>query len=319
MSQRILVTGGAGFVGTHLCEKLLQRGHQVVCMDNFATGSMHNIAELLNNPAFGLLTHDVNEAVSLEVDQIYNLACPASPVHYQADPIATLKTSVVGALNVLELARLRNIPVLQASTSEVYGDPHVHPQSETYWGNVNPIGPRACYDEGKRSAETLFFDYCRQFGLPIKVVRIFNTYGPHMHPADGRVVANFIIQALSGDDITIYGDGTQTRSFCYVDDLVAGLMAMMSSLPDITGPINLGNPEELTIRQLADLVLELTDSNSRIVHRPLPVDDPRQRLPDVDKARRLLNWTPSVPLREGLMRTIAHFKSVRATPVLAVV
>jgi len=319
MNKRILVTGGAGFVGTHLCRRLLDGGHRVVCMDNFSTGSMHNIAELLNNPAFSLLTQDVNEAVKLEVDEIYNLACPASPVHYQADPIATLKTSVVGALNMLELARDRNIPVLQASTSEVYGDPHVHPQSENYWGNVNPIGPRACYDEGKRSAETLFFDYRRQFELPIKVVRIFNTYGPHMHPADGRVVANFIKQALSGDDITVYGDGTQTRSFCYVDDLVAGLMAMMSSRPDVTGPINLGNPEEFTIRQLADLILELTNSNSRIVHRPLPVDDPRQRLPDIEKARRLLDWTPSVPLRDGLTRTIAYFKTVREAPVLAAV
>lgn len=319
MNKRILVTGGAGFVGTHLCRRLLDGGHRVVCMDNFSTGSMHNVAELLNNPAFSLLTQDVNEAVNLEVDEIYNLACPASPVHYQADPIATLKTSVVGALNMLELARDRNIPVLQASTSEVYGDPHVHPQSENYWGNVNPIGPRACYDEGKRSAETLFFDYRRQFGLPIKVVRIFNTYGPHMHPADGRVVANFIKQALSGDDITVYGDGTQTRSFCYVDDLVAGLMAMMSSRPDVAGPINLGNPEEFTIRQLADLILELTNSNSRIVHRPLPVDDPRQRLPDIEKARRLLDWTPSVPLRDGLTRTIAYFKTVCEAPVLAAV
>jgi UDP-glucuronate decarboxylase len=319
MNKRILVTGGAGFVGTHLCRRLLDGGHRVVCMDNFSTGSMHNVAELLNNPAFSLLTQDVNEAVNLEVDEIYNLACPASPVHYQADPIATLKTSVVGALNMLELARDRNIPVLQASTSEVYGDPHVHPQSENCWGNVNPIGPRACYDEGKRSAETLFFDYRRQFELPIKVVRIFNTYGPHMHPADGRVVANFIKQALSGDDITVYGDGTQTRSFCYVDDLVAGLMAMMSSRPDVTGPINLGNPEEFTIRQLADLILELTNSNSRIVHRPLPVDDPRQRLPDIEKARRLLDWTPSVPLRDGLTRTIAYFKTVREAPVLAAV
>ncbi|NMN69303.1 UDP-glucuronic acid decarboxylase family protein [Rhizobium sp. 57MFTsu3.2] len=319
MNKRILVTGGAGFVGTHLCRRLLDGGHRVVCMDNFSTGSMHNVAELLNNPAFSLLTQDVNEAVNLEVDEIYNLACPASPVHYQADPIATLKTSVVGALNMLELARDRNIPVLQASTSEVYGDPHVHPQSENYWGNVNPIGPRACYDEGKRSAETLFFDYRRQFELPIKVVRIFNTYGPHMHPADGRVVANFIKQALSGDDITVYGDGTQTRSFCYADDLVAGLMAMMSSRPDVTGPINLGNPEEFTIRQLADLILELTNSNSRIVHRPLPVDDPRQRLPDIEKARRLLDWTPSVPLRDGLTRTIAYFKTVREAPVLAAV
>jgi UDP-glucuronate decarboxylase len=315
MNKRILVTGGAGFVGTHLCRRLLDGGHRVVCMDNFSTGSMHNVAELLNNPAFSLLTQDVNEAVNLEVDEIYNLACPASPVHYQADPIATLKTSVVGALNMLELARDRNIPVLQASTSEVYGDPHVHPQSENCWGNVNPIGPRACYDEGKRSAETLFFDYRRQFGLPIKVVRIFNTYGPHMHPADGRVVANFIKQALSGDDITVYGDGTQTRSFCYVEDL----MAMMSSRPDVTGPINLGNPEEFTIRQLADLILELTNSNSRIVHRPLPVDDPRQRLPDIEKARRLLDWTPSVPLRDGLTRTIAYFKTVREAPVLAAV
>ncbi len=288
MNKRILVTGGAGLVGSHLSAKLLEQGHCVVCMDNLSTGSMHNVAALLAHPDFSLLRQDVTTDIMLEVDAIYNLACPASPVHYQADPIATLKTSVIGAANVLELARLRhNIPVLQASTSEVYGDPHVHPQPESYWGNVNPIGPRACYDEGKRGAETLFFDYGRQYGLPIKVVRIFNTYGPHMHPADGRVVANFIVQALSGGDITIYGDGTQTRSFCYVDDLVDGLIAMMNSAPDVIGPINLGNPGEFTIRQLAEIVLELTNSGSRIVHRPLPVDDPRQRLPDIRKAHEL--------------------------------
>jgi UDP-glucuronate decarboxylase len=319
MTKRILVTGGAGFVGSRLCKRLLDEGNRVVCMDNFSTGSVGNIEAFLGDPAFSLLKHDVTEAVAVGVDQIYNLACPASPVHYQADPIGTLKASVIGALNVLELARRTNIPVLQASTSEVYGDPHVHPQPEDYRGNVNPIGPRACYDEGKRSAETLFFDYHRQCKLPIKVVRIFNTYGPHMHPADGRVVANFIVQALSGRDITIYGDGTQTRSFCYVDDLISGLMAMMNSGPEVTGPINLGNPEELTIRELANMALELTNSNSRIVHRPLPVDDPRQRLPDIGKATRLLDWNPTTALREGLMRTIAYFESVAAKPVLATV
>lgn len=317
MKKRILVTGGAGFLGATLCEQLLKQGHCVICMDNFTTGSQRNVAPLLDNSAFSLLRHDVAEPFTLDVEQIYNLACPASPVHYQADPVATFKASVMGALNVLDLARRKNIPVLQASTSEVYGDPQVHPQPESYWGHVNPIGPRACYDEGKRSAETLFFDHHRQFALPIKVVRIFNTYGPHMHLNDGRVVANFIVQALSGRDITIYGDGSQTRSFCYVDDLVAGLLAMMESGAAVTGPINLGNPEEFTIRQLADIIVELTHSHSRIVHRPLPVDDPRQRLPDIGKARQALDWAPRVPLRVGLMRTIAHFQRVLAEPMQA--
>lgn len=312
MNKRILVTGGAGFVGSNICARLLEQGHHVVCMDNFSTGAEQNVAALLDNARFSLLRQDITQAIAVDVDQIYNLACPASPIHYQADPIGTLKTSVVGALNILELSRQRNIPVLQASTSEVYGDPHVHPQSESYWGNVNPIGPRACYDEGKRSAETLFFDYRRQFGLPVKVARIFNTYGPRMHPNDGRVVANFVVQALSGRDLTIYGDGTQTRSFCYVDDLVAGLIAMMKGGPEVTGPINLGNPEEFTIRELADIVLELTNSSSRIVHQPLPTDDPRQRLPDIAKARRLLGWAPTIRLREGLVRTIAYFETVVA-------
>lgn len=312
MNKRILVTGGAGFVGSNICARLLEQGHHVVCMDNFSTGAEQNVAALLDNARFSLLRQDITQAIAVDVDQIYNLACPASPIHYQADPIGTLKTSVVGALNILELSRQRNIPVLQASTSEVYGDPHVHPQSESYWGNVNPIGPRACYDEGKRSAETLFFDYRRQFGLPVKVARIFNTYGPRMHPNDGRVVANFVVQALSGRDLTIYGDGTQTRSFCYVDDLVAGLIAMMNSGPEVTGPINLGNPEEFTIRELADIVLELTNSSSRIVHQPLPTDDPRQRLPDIAKAERLLGWAPTIRLREGLVRTIAYFETVVA-------
>lgn len=317
MKKRILVTGGAGFLGSNLCRTLLDEGHRVVCMDNFVTGSRQNIAALLGNSAFSLLTQDVAEPATLDVDQIYNLACPASPVHYQADPIATLKTSFMGALNVLDLARRNNVAVLQASTSEVYGDPHVHPQPENYWGNVNPTGPRACYDEGKRSAETLFFEYHRAFGLQIKVARIFNTYGPNMHMADGRVVANFIVQALSGRDITIHGDGTQTRSFCYVDDLVCGLQAMMMSGADVTGPINLGNPEEITMRALADLIIDLTNSRSRIVHRPLPVDDPRQRRPDIGRARGILNWAPSVPLRDGLSRTIAYFEDILAEPALA--
>jgi len=317
MTKRILVTGGAGFLGSNLCKSLLDEGNRVVCLDNFVTGSRQNIAALLGNPAFSLLKQDVCEPVTLDVDQIYNLACPASPVHYQSDPIATLKTSFMGALNMLDLARRNNIAVLQASTSEVYGDPHVHPQPETYWGNVNPTGPRACYDEGKRSAETLFFEYHRAFGLQIKVARIFNTYGPNMHMADGRVVANFIVQALSGRDITIHGDGTQTRSFCYVDDLVAGLQAMMTSGADVTGPVNLGNPEEITMRELADLIVDLTNSRSRIVHRPLPVDDPRQRRPDIDRARATLNWAPAVPLRDGLLRTIAYFEEILAEPALA--
>ncbi len=312
MNKRILVTGGAGFLGSNLCRKLLGQGNQVICLDNFSTGSPRNIADFLDNPSFQLCRHDVTHPVTLDIDQIYNLACLASPVHYQADPIATLKTSVLGALNMLELARCRDIPVLQASTSEVYGDPHLHPQPENYWGNVNPIGPRACYDEGKRSAETVFFDYRRQFALQIKVVRIFNTYGPNMDPADGRVVVNFILQALSGRDITVYGDGAQTRSFCYVDDLVAGLVAMMDSGMDVAGPINLGNPEEFTIRQLADLIIELTNSRSHVVYRQLPVDDPRQRRPDIARAMRTLGWAPSVPLREGLKRTIAYVEKLLA-------
>jgi UDP-glucuronate decarboxylase len=312
MNKRILVTGGAGFLGSNLCGELLEQGHKIVCMDNFSTGSWSNIAPFLDNPDFTLLKHDVTEPTSLDVDQIYNLACPASPVHYQADPIATLKTSVLGALNVLEMAKLRNIRVLQASTSEVYGDPDIHPQPENYWGHVNPIGPRACYDEGKRSAETLFFDYHRQFSLPIKVVRIFNTYGPQMQLADGRVVSNFIVQALTGQNITIYGDGDQTRSFCYVDDLVAGLMAMMNSSADVIGPVNLGNPEEFTMRELADIVIEMTSSRSRIIHQPLPIDDPRQRRPDISRARQSLDWTPSVALRDGLVRTISYFEEMLA-------
>jgi UDP-glucuronate decarboxylase len=312
MNKRILVTGGAGFLGSNLCGRLLEQGHKIVCMDNFSTGSWRNIAPFLDNPNFSLLKHDVTEPTLLDIDQIYNLACPASPVHYQADPIATLKTSVLGALNVLEMAKLRNIRVLQASTSEVYGDPDVHPQPENYWGNVNPIGPRACYDEGKRSAETLFFDYHRQFALPIKVVRIFNTYGPQMQLADGRVVSNFIVQALTGQNITIYGDGMQTRSFCYVDDLVSGMVAMMNSGADVVGPINLGNPEEFTMRELADIVVEMTNSRSRIIHQPLPIDDPRQRRPDISRARQSLDWNPNVALRDGLVRTIAYFEDMLA-------
>jgi UDP-glucuronate decarboxylase len=312
MNKRILVTGGAGFLGSNLCGTLLDQGHKVVCMDNFSTGSWRNIAPFLDNPNFSLLKHDVTEPTLLDVDQIYNLACPASPVHYQADPIATLKTSVLGALNVLEMAKLRNIRVLQASTSEVYGDPDIHPQPENYWGNVNPIGPRACYDEGKRSAETLFFDYHRQFALPIKVIRIFNTYGPQMQLADGRVVSNFIVQALTNQNITIYGDGMQTRSFCYVDDLVSGMVAMMNSGADVVGPVNLGNPEEFTMRQLADIVVEMTNSRSRIIHQPLPIDDPRQRRPDISRATQSLNWSPNVALRDGLIRTISYFEDMLA-------
>jgi UDP-glucuronate decarboxylase len=319
MSKRIVVTGGAGFLGSNLCKELLRQGHRVVCIDNFSTGSLRNIADLLDHSGFSLLRHDVTEPITLDVDQIYNLACPASPIHYQADPIATLRANVMGAYNVLELARHKSIPVLQASTSEIYGDPHVHPQPESYWGHVNPIGPRACYDEGKRCAEALFFDYHRQFALQIKVVRIFNTYGPQMHLEDGRVVANFIVQALSGRDITIYGDGTQTRSFCYVDDLVAGLLAMMNSSADVTGPINLGNPEEYTIRHLADTIVDLTNSCSRVIHLPLPVDDPRQRQPDITMATRSLDWAPHVGLREGLMRTIAYFEEMLANPTLTAV
>ena len=303
----VLVTGGAGFVGSHLCERLLEQGNEVLCLDNFYTGAKRNVAHLVSNPYFEIIRHDVTFPLYLEVDQIYNLACPASPIHYQNDPIQTTKVSVHGAINMLGLAKRLKVPILQASTSEVYGDPSVHPQVESYWGNVNPIGPRACYDEGKRCAETLFFDYHRQVGLGIKVARIFNTYGPRMHPNDGRVVSNFIVQALKGEDITVYGDGQQSRSFCYVDDLVDGLMRLMNSEPDITGPINLGNPVEFTIKELAEQVIELTGSGSSLVSQPLPVDDPKQRRPDIGLAKDRLDWEPTIQLREGLKKTIAYF------------
>jgi len=306
-TRRVLVTGGAGFVGSHLCERLLERGYEVLCIDNFFTGARANVAHLLSNPGFELLRHDVTFPLYVEVDEIYNLACPASPVHYQFDPVQTTKTSVHGAINMLGLARRLKAKILQASTSEVYGDPVVHPQPEEYWGHVNPIGPRSCYDEGKRCAETLFFDYHRQHALRIKVARIFNTYGPRMHPNDGRVVSNFIVQALSGEPITMYGEGDQTRSFCYVDDLVEGLIRLMDTPAAVTGPVNLGNPDEFTIRQLAELVVELTGSKSTLAHRPLPQDDPRQRQPDITKAKALLDWQPTLPLREGLIKTIAYF------------
>ncbi|WP_421760453.1 UDP-glucuronic acid decarboxylase family protein [Devosia sp.] len=307
MPKRILVTGGAGFIGSHLCRKLLERGDEVLCVDNFFTGTRSNIEELVGNRRFELMRHDVTFPLYVEVDEIYNLACPASPVHYQFDPVQTTKTSVVGAINMLGLAKRLKVPVFQASTSEVYGDPHVHPQTEEYWGNVNPIGIRSCYDEGKRCAETLFFDYRRQHGLDIKVVRIFNTYGPRMHPSDGRVVSNFIVQALRGEDITVFGAGDQTRSFCYVDDLVEGFMKMMATPGEVTGPINLGNPNEFTIRELAELVIEITGSGSKIVTRPLPQDDPKQRKPNIEKAQQTLGWEPKVQLREGLEKTIAYF------------
>lgn len=313
MMKKILVTGGAGFLGSHLCEKLLQEGNEVICMDNFFTGSKRNVVKLLDNPYFEIFRHDITEPASLEVDEIYNLACPASPIHYQYDPIKTVQTSVMGAINMLGLAKRTGAKVLQASTSEVYGDPSVHPQPETYWGNVNPIGIRSCYDEGKRCAETLFFDYHRQNGVRIKVVRIFNTYGPNMHPNDGRVVSNFIVQALKGKDITIYGDGSQTRSFCYCDDLIRGFLAMMATGDEVTGPINIGNPGEFTIRQLAELVIDLTGSKSKLVYEPLPSDDPTQRKPVIDKARDILGWEPTIPLREGLVRTIAYFDELLRT------
>ncbi|MFM7419492.1 MAG: UDP-glucuronic acid decarboxylase family protein [Alphaproteobacteria bacterium] len=305
--KRILVTGGAGFVGSHLCEALLEAGHEVLCADNFFTGNKANIEALLDHPYFELLRHDVTFPLYVEVDEIYNLACPASPIHYQHDPVQTLKTSVHGAINMLGLAKRLKARILQASTSEVYGDPSVHPQPEEYWGNVNPIGPRSCYDEGKRCAETLFFDYRRQFRLPIKVARIFNTYGPRMHPNDGRVVSNFIVQALRGDPITIYGDGKQTRSFCFVSDLVEGLRRLMDSPEGTTGPINLGNPGEFTMIELAEAVIRLTGSASPMVFRPAPVDDPRQRQPDITKARGKLGWEPTIPLEQGLVHTIAYF------------
>jgi UDP-glucuronate decarboxylase len=306
--RRILLVGGAGFLGSHLADRLIGDGHEVICVDNFFTGRKDNILHLLGNPWFELCRHDVTLPLYVEVDAIYNLACPASPVHYQHDPVQTLKTSVHGSINLLGLAKRLHIPILLASTSEVYGDPQVHPQTEDYWGHVNPIGRRSCYDEGKRCAETLFFDYGRQYRLPIKVARIFNTYGPRMHPGDGRVVSNFIVQALKGEDITIYGDGLQTRSFCYVDELVDGLVRLMASAPGVTGPINLGNPQEFTIAELAELVIELSGSRSRIVHRPLPSDDPRQRRPDITRARDLLDWRPAIGLHEGLLRTIAYFE-----------
>lgn len=312
IQKRVLVTGGSGFIGSHLCARLIEQGHHVLCVDNFFTGSRANVAALLDHPNFEIMRHDVTFPLYVEVDEIYNLACPASPVHYQFDPVQTTKTSVIGAVNMLGLAKRLRVPILQASTSEVYGDPSIHPQVEEYWGNVNPIGPRSCYDEGKRCAETLFFDYHRQHQLAIKVVRIFNTYGPHMHPNDGRVVSNFIVQALRGQGITIYGDGQQTRSFCYVDDLVQGFLAMMATPDDCTGPINLGNPGEFTMLELAQLVIELTGSASQICHLPLPQDDPKQRRPDITKAREQLNWGVTVQLREGLVQTIAYFERLLA-------
>lgn len=308
--KRVLVTGGAGFLGSHLVERLLQADHDVLCADNLFTGTRQNIAHLLGNPNFEFLRHDVTFPLYVEVDEIYNLACPASPVHYQHDPVQTTKTSVHGAINMLGLAKRLGCKILQASTSEVYGDPAVHPQTERYWGHVNPIGPRSCYDEGKRCAETLFFDYHRQHGLPVKVARIFNTYGPRMHPADGRVVSNFIIQALRREPITIYGDGSQSRSFCYVDDLISGLIALMESAPELTGPINLGNPHEFTVRELAEKVIELTGSYSKLVQQPLPEDDPKQRRPDISKARDELSWEPSITLDQGLARTIEYFREL---------
>ncbi|MGA1688511.1 MAG: UDP-glucuronic acid decarboxylase family protein [Pontimonas sp.] len=307
--MRILITGGAGFVGSHLSERLLDQGHDIVAVDNYFTGSKRNIEHLLANPRFELMRHDVTFPLYVEVDAIYNLASPASPVHYQHDPVQTTKTNVMGAINMLGLAKRLRVPILQASTSEVYGDPEVHPQPEEYWGKVNPIGPRACYDEAKRVAETLFFDYHRQHGLSIRVARIFNTYGPRMSADDGRVVSNFIVQALRGEPITIYGDGSQTRSFCYVEDLVGGLIDLMENQSNEPGPVNLGNPGEFTMLELASLVLELTGSSSRIEHRELPADDPRQRQPNIDKAQKVLGWKPTVALRDGLEKTISYFRT----------
>ncbi|GAB4531750.1 MAG: SDR family oxidoreductase [Ruegeria sp.] len=307
-AKRILVTGGAGFLGSHLCARLLDQGHEVLCVDNFFTGRRGNLRHLLNNPRFEVMRHDVTFPLYVEVDEIYNLACPASPFHYQHDPVQTTKTAVHGAINMLGLAKRVGATILQASTSEVYGDPQIHPQTEDYVGHVNPIGPRSCYDEGKRCAETLFFDYHRQHGLPIKVARIFNTYGPHMHPDDGRVVSNFIMQALAGEPITIYGDGGQTRSFCFVSDLIDGLIRLMESPKEVTGPINLGNPVELSIRDLAETVIRMTGSASRLDFRPLPQDDPIQRQPDITRAKEQLGWSPKVPLEQGLEATIAYFR-----------
>ncbi len=308
--KKILVTGGAGFLGSHLCERLLNEGNEVICLDNYFTGNKRNIVHLMGNPYFEVIRHDITAPFYIEVDEIYNLACPASPIHYQYNPIKTVKTSVMGAINMLGLAKRIHAKVLQASTSEVYGDPVVHPQPEEYWGNVNPIGIRSCYDEGKRCAETLFFDYHRQNNVRIKVVRIFNTYGPRMHPNDGRVVSNFIMQALRGEDITLYGDGSQTRSFCYCDDLIDGLIRMMATDDSVIGPINIGNPKEFTIKQLAELVIELTGSKSKIVYLPAPADDPQQRQPVIDQAKEILHWEPTIQLREGIMKTIEYFKQL---------
>jgi len=309
-TKRILITGGAGFLGSHLCERLLNEGHDILCVDNFYTSTRRNIVHLLEHPNFELLRHDVTFPLYVEVDQIYNLACPASPIHYQRDPVQTTKTSVHGAINMLGLAKRTGARILQASTSEVYGDPEVHPQTEDYWGNVNPIGNRSCYDEGKRCAETLFFDYRRQHGTAIKVARIFNTYGPKMLPDDGRVVSNFIVQALAGRDITIYGDGKQSRSFCFVDDLVEGLIRLMNSKPELTGPVNLGNPGEFTIRELAEKVIKMVGSGSKIIYQPLPQDDPTQRKPDITLARAELGWNPEISLDEGLQPTIGFFRNL---------
>jgi UDP-glucuronate decarboxylase len=310
MKHRILVTGGAGFLGSHLCDRLIKRGHDVLCVDNFYTGDKANVGHLISHPNFELMRHDVTFPLYVEVDEIYNLACPASPIHYQWDPVQTTKTSVHGAINMLGLAKRVKAKILQASTSEVYGDPEVHPQPESYWGRVNPVGIRSCYDEGKRCAETLFFDYWRQHQLEIKVVRIFNTYGPRMHPNDGRVVSNFIVQALKGEDITIFGDGSQTRSFCYVDDLSEAMVRAMSTGSDFTGPVNIGNPGEFTMLELAELVLKLTKSKSKIVNQPLPQDDPRQRKPDIRLAKEVLEWEPKVRLEDGLRETISYFRKV---------
>ena len=310
--KQVLVTGGAGFLGSHLCEVLVEEGADVLCLDNFYTGSRANIQHLLGKPNFELLRHDVTFPLYIEVDEVYNLACPASPIHYQHDPVQTTKTSVHGAINMLGLAKRTGAKILQASTSEVYGDPEEHPQSEHYWGHVNPIGPRSCYDEGKRCAETLFFDYRRQHNLPIKVARIFNTYGPRMHPDDGRVVSNFIVQALKGESLTIYGDGSQTRSFCYVDDLVTGLIRLMRTEDDCTGPVNLGNPDEFQIKQLAERVLALVGSRSNIIYKELPQDDPQQRRPDITLAKARLNWQPSIALDDGLFRTVGYFRALLA-------
>ena len=310
MRKRILVTGGAGFLGSHLCDRLLNDGHSVICLDNFFTGQRENIIHLINNPYFELVRHDITMPYFAEVDEIYNLACPASPIHYQYNPIKTIKTSVMGAINMLGLAKRTRAKILQASTSEVYGDPQVHPQPETYWGHVNPIGTRACYDEGKRSAETLFVNYHKQNRVKIKIARIFNTYGPRMHPNDGRVVSNFIVQALKNEDITIYGDGKQTRSFCYVDDLIEGLIRMMDTPDSVTGPINMGNPGEFTILDLANLVIKHTNSTSKIVYQPLPSDDPLQRKPDISLANDILSWQPVIALEDGLVKTINYFEQI---------